>query len=46
MKRKWTNHELLDHWTLEAEETRLVLSKKGGNYSGLNLSVDCNHFRG
>ncbi|MEL7144110.1 MAG: Tn3 family transposase [Cyanobacteria bacterium J06573_11] len=37
MKRKWTNHELLDHWTLAAEETRLVLSKKGANRLGFAL---------
>ena len=37
MKRKWTNHELLEHWTLEAEETRLVLSKKGANRLGFAL---------
>ncbi|MEL7144706.1 MAG: DUF4158 domain-containing protein, partial [Cyanobacteria bacterium J06573_11] len=37
MKRKWTNHELLEHWTLDAEETRLVLSKKGANRLGFAL---------
>ena len=37
MKRKWANHELLEHWTLSAEETRLVLSKKGANRLGFAL---------
>ena len=37
MKRKWTNHELIEHWTLEPDETQLIRSKKGANRLGFAL---------
>lgn len=37
MKRKWANYELLEHWTIEAEENQLILKKKGANRLGFAL---------
>ncbi|MEL6490071.1 MAG: Tn3 family transposase [Cyanobacteria bacterium J06621_3] len=37
MKRKWTNHELIEHWTIEAEELPIIRKKKGANRLGFAL---------
>lgn len=37
MKRKWDNQELLEHWTIEAEESQLIRRKKGANRLGFAL---------
>ena len=37
MKRKWDNHELIEHWTIHPEETELILKKKGANRLGFAL---------
>ncbi|MEO0373919.1 MAG: Tn3 family transposase [Cyanobacteria bacterium P01_A01_bin.17] len=37
MKRKWSNHELQEHWTIDADETQLILGKKGANRLGFAL---------
>lgn len=37
MKRKWDNHELIEHWTLEDEDRRLIRPKRGINRLGFAL---------
>ena len=37
MKRKWENHELIEHWTLEDEEQQLIGKKRGVNRLGFAL---------
>lgn len=37
MKRKWENHELIEHWTLEAEDREVIFRKKGANRLGFAL---------
>ena len=37
MKRKWENHELIEHWTLEAEDRKVIFRKKGANRLGFAL---------
>ena len=37
MKRKWNNHELIEHWTIEPEERDLILKKRGANRLGFAL---------
>ncbi|MGK7912806.1 MAG: DUF4158 domain-containing protein, partial [Synechococcus sp.] len=37
MKRKWNNHELSEHWTIDPEERQLSLKKKGANRLGFAL---------
>ena len=37
MKRKWENHELIEHWTIDTEERELILRKKGANRLGFAL---------
>ena len=37
MKRKWNNPELIEYWTLEADERELSLRKKGANRLGFAL---------
>ena len=37
MKRKWENHELVEHWTIEIEEREAILRKKGANRLGFAL---------
>ena len=37
MKRKWENHELIEHWTVENEEKNLIFNKRGANRLGFAL---------
>ena len=37
MQRKWENHELVEHWTIEREERDLIRKKKGANRLGFAL---------
>ena len=37
MKRKWENHELAEHWTIEEEEQQLINKKRGINRLGFAL---------
>ena len=37
MKRKWDNHELIEHWTIDTEERELTRKKKGANRLGFAL---------
>jgi hypothetical protein len=37
MKRQWANQELLEHWTLEVEESQLIRRKKGADHLGYAL---------
>ena len=37
MKRKWENHELAEHWTINQEEYQLVRQKRGINRLGFAL---------
>ena len=37
MKRKWENHELIEHWTIDTEERELIRKKKGANRLGFAL---------
>ena len=37
MKRKWENHELIEHWTIEASERVLIGRKRGANRLGFAL---------
>ncbi|MEM6866760.1 MAG: Tn3 family transposase [Cyanobacteria bacterium P01_C01_bin.121] len=37
MKRKWDNHELIEHWTLDEEDRRLICQKRGANRLGFAL---------
>lgn len=34
MKRKWENHELAKHWTIDEEEQPLIRQKRGVNRLG------------
>ena len=31
MKRKWENHELVEHWTIDEEDQQLIRQKRGIN---------------
>lgn len=37
MKRKWENHELVEHWSIDEEDRLLVMSKRGVNRLGFAL---------
>ena len=37
MKRKWDNHELVEHWTIDEEEQSLIRQKRGANRLGFAL---------
>ena len=37
MKRKWENHELATHWTIDEEEQPLINKKRGVNRLGFAL---------
>lgn len=37
MKRKWDNHELVEHWTIDDEDRRLIFQKRGANRLGFAL---------
>jgi TnpA family transposase len=37
MKRKWENHELREHWTIDQEEQQLIDKKRGINRLGFAL---------
>ena len=37
MKRKWENHELAEHWTIDKEEHQLIRKKRGINRLGFAL---------
>lgn len=37
MKRKWDNHELIEHWTIDKEEQLLIDKKRGINRLGFAL---------
>ena len=37
MKRKWDNHELAEHWTIEVEDQPLIRKKRGINRLGFAL---------
>ena len=37
MKRKWENHELVEHWTMGKEEQQLICQKRGINRLGFAL---------
>ena len=37
MKRKWKNHELAKHWTIEQDEHQLIRQKRGINRLGFAL---------
>ncbi|MEM0981764.1 MAG: DUF4158 domain-containing protein [Cyanobacteria bacterium P01_H01_bin.58] len=37
MKRKWKNHELVKHWSIEREEHQLIRRKRGVNRLGFAL---------
>ena len=37
MKRKWENHELAEHWTIDEEERLIVDKKRGINRLGFSL---------
>ena len=37
MKRKWDNHELVEHWTMGKEEQQLICQKRGINRLGFAL---------
>ena len=37
MKRKWDNHELIEHWTIDTAEKALILKKKEANRLGFAL---------
>jgi len=37
MKRKWENHDLAEHWTIEKAEQQLIRQKRGANRLGFAL---------
>lgn len=37
MQRKWNNHELVEHWTIDDEDRRLICQKRGANRLGFAL---------
>ena len=37
MKRKWENHELVEHWTIDGEDQQLIDKKRGVNRLGFAL---------
>ncbi|MEO0887838.1 MAG: Tn3 family transposase [Cyanobacteria bacterium J06648_10] len=37
MKRKWENHELVEHWTIDEEDQQLIDKKRGINRLGFAL---------
>ena len=37
MKRKWENHELVKHWSIDREEHQLIRQKRGANRLGFAL---------
>ena len=37
MKRKWENHELIEHWTIDEEDQQLIHKKRGSNRLGFAL---------
>ena len=37
MKRKWENHELVEHWTIDEEDQQLIRKKRGINRLGFAL---------
>ena len=37
MKRKWDNHELVEHWTIDEEDQQLIDKKRGINRLGFAL---------
>ena len=46
MKRKWDNHELIEHWTVEREERDLIFNKRGANRLGFALLLKFFHLNG
>ena len=39
MKRKWENHELVDHWTIAEDDRLLIRQKRGANRLGFALML-------
>ncbi|MEL7521790.1 MAG: DUF4158 domain-containing protein, partial [Cyanobacteria bacterium J06553_1] len=46
MKRKWENHELVEHWIIDKEDRDLILKKRGANRLGFALLLKFFQLRG
>lgn len=46
MKRKWENHELIEHWTIDEDDRQLILKKRGVNRLGVALLLKFFQLRG
>ena len=45
MKRKWENHELVEHWTIDEEDQQLIDKKRGINRLGFALLLKFGSWR-
>lgn len=46
MRRKWNNHELVEHWTLDDKDRRLIYQKRGANRLGFALLLKSFQLKG
>src|SRR6516165_8305924 len=46
MKRQWTQDELAEHWTLEADELKLLANKTGATRLGFGLLLKAFAYQG
>ena len=37
MKRNWSNYELIEHWTIDAQEREMIIQQKEANRPGFAL---------